>query len=239
MQHVPRTSLLPALIAITGLATAPMSIASAAPNDPPERTISVAASGEMSAEPDTMVVSAAVVTEADNAKSAMSANSTIMRKVLDGLKSGGVAARDIRTTQLSVDPRYTSGSSTKVPSIQGYRVTNRVQVTVRDIARIGDVLDLVSGLGANQMSGIQFIVSKAETLTDEARRKAMENAIRRAELYAKASGAELGPVKSITEQVNGPIRPMGGVMRTAAPSVPVEQGEQTLTVNVHVTWLLK
>lgn len=239
MQPAPRAFFLTALIVFTAFATAPMTIAFAAANDPPERTISVTASGDMSAEPDMVVVSAAVVTEADTAKSALNANSATMRKVLDGLKSGGIAARDIRTTQLSVDPRYTVGSSAKVPSLQGYGVTNRIQVTVREIARIGEVLDLVSGLGANKLGGIQFIVSKAETLTDEARKKAMENAIRRAELYAKASGAELGPVKSITEEIHGPVRPMGGVMRTAAASVPVEQGEQTLTVNVHVTWLLK
>lgn len=206
-----------------------------------ERTITITASGQVAAEPDIATISTGVVTESDTARAALTANSAAMRKVIEGLKATGVAAKDLRTSQLAIEPRYTGSSVSKVATIQGYRVTNRIQVTLRDMSRLGETLDQVSSLGANQMGGIQFVVSKAETLTDEARTIAMQNARRRAELYAKAAGAEVGPVLTISEDVQG-LRPFAaGVMRTAssAASVPIEQGEQTLTVNVNVTWALK
>lgn len=234
-------AVLPALLLLGGLA---MSDPADAQDKPRERTITITASGEVAAEPDLAVVTTGVVTEADNARAALTANSNTMKKVIDGLKAGGIAPRDIRTSQLTIEPRYslTSGiSSGRSSKIDGYRVTNRVAVTLRDMTRLGELLDQTATLGANQMGGIQFVVSKAETLTDEARQNAMENAIRRARLYAKASGAELGPVVTISEEVHGTRFTGGGMARTASASapIPIEQGEQKLTVNVHVTWSLK
>lgn len=223
----------PVCLLLAASAAAPATVL--AQDKPRERTITIQASGEVQAEPDQAVISTGVVTEGDTARAALAANSTAMRKVIDGLKAAGLASRDIRTSQFSVEPRYTSA---KV-AIQGFRVTNRVQLVVRDIARLGEVLDLVSGLGANQMGGISFVVTKAETLADEARGRAMENAFRRAQLYAKAAGAEVGPVQTISENVVYP-RPYAAPMaRAASAPVPIEQGEQTLTVNVNVTWALK
>lgn len=208
---------------------------------PRERTITITASGDVAAEPDLAIVTTGAITEADTARAALTANSATMRKVIDGLKAAGIAARDIRTSQLVIEPRYSGSYAGKVSTIQGFRVSNRVTVTLRDLNRLGETLDQTASLGANQFGGIQFVVSKAETLTDEARGIAMDNAIRRARLYAKAAGAELGPVVTISEEVHG-LRPFGGaVMRTASASasVPIEQGEQKLTVNVNVTWSLK
>lgn len=231
-------ALVPALLILGGTS---MSDPADAQDKPRERTITITASGEVAAEPDLAVISTGVVSEAETARAALMTNSTAMRKVIDGLKTAGIAARDIRTSQLSIEPRYTSSTSGRASSIQGFRVTNRVTVTLRDMTKLGETLDQVSSLGANQMGGIQFMVSKAETLTDEARGQAMQNAIRRAQLYAKAAGADLGPVVTITEEVHA-FRPYaGGVARTAsaAPAIPIEQGEQKLTVNVNVTWALK
>lgn len=231
-------ALVPALLLMGGFS---MSDPAAAQDKPRERTITITASGDVAAEPDLAMISTGVVSEADTARAALVANSATMRKVIDELKAAGIAARDIRTSQLAIEPRYTGSSVSKIAAIQGYRVVNRVTVTLRDMSKLGETLDQVSSLGANQMSGIQFIVSKAETLTDEARGVAMQNAIRRAQLYAKAAGAELGHVVTITEEVHG-LRPyLGGVARATSSSsaVPIEQGEQKQTVNVNVTWALR
>lgn len=204
-----------------------------------ERSVSVSASGTVAAEPDIAYISTGVVTEADTAKDAIARNSAVMTKVIDGLKAAGLAARDIRTSALSVDPRYTQAKEGRPGSISGYRVMNQVRLTVRDVKRLGEVLDAAIALGANQVSGISFDVANGETLKDEARKQAMANAKRRAELYATAAGVQLGAVVRISETVEDDVRPMVGARKAMAANVPIEAGTRTLTVEVHVTYALK
>lgn len=207
-----------------------------------DRTVSVSASGTVSAEPDMAHISTGVVTEAETAREALNRNTAAMKKVVEGLKSLGIAARDIQTSSFNVEPRYAQNRSASggTPQINGYRVVNNVRIVARDLPRLGDILDQLVTLGANQMHGLSFAVSKAETLKDEARKEAMANARRRAKLFAEAEGAELGSVLAISEDV-AHIAPRGGMMaRTAmAEAVPIEAGSQTLEVRVSVTWALK
>ena len=123
--------------------------------------------------------------------------------------------------------------------IDGYRVSNQVSVLVRDLKALGGLLDKLVSLGANQVNGLSFEVSKAETLKDDARKEAVANARRRAELLAAAAGAEVGDVVTISEEASfGGPRPMG--MRAAkADMVPIEAGTETLEARVTVTWKLK
>lgn len=204
-----------------------------------ERSVSVSTSGTVAAEPDIAYISTGVVTEADTAKDAIARNSAVMTKVIDGLKAAGLAARDIQTSALSVDPRYTQAKEGRPGSISGYRVMNQVRLTVRDVKRLGEVLDAGIALGANQVSGISFDVANGETLKDEARKQAMANAKRRAELYATAAGVQLGAVVRISETVEDDVRPMVGARKAMAANVPIEAGTRTLTVEVHVTYALK
>ena len=119
-------------------------------------------------------------------------------------------------------------------------MVNQVRIVQRDIAKLGETLDRSITLGANQLGGISFEVSNAETLKDEARRRAMANAQRRAQLYATAAGAQVDRVLTISETVVTPgPRPLGGARMAMAEAVPVEAGEQALTVTVYVTWSLK
>lgn len=203
-----------------------------------ERTVSVSATGTVAAEPDIAYISTGVVTEADAAKDAIGRNSATMAKVIDGLKGAGLAPRDIQTSTLNVEPRYTQSRDGRPPTINGYRVVNQVRLTVRDIKRLGEVLDQAIALGANQVSGISFDVGNAETLKDEARKQAMANAKRRAELYATAAGAQLGDVIRISEDVQETVRPMAGRVAMAA-GAPIEAGTRVLTVEVHVTYALR
>ncbi len=233
---------LPGLI-LGALLTFP-TLAKAADPDKMTRHISVSASATVSAQPDIAMISTGVVSEADTAREALTQNTAAMKRLIDGLKGAGIDAKDIQTVSFNVEPRYEQSGSyepkkRRVPGIIGYRVTNQVRITSRDIAKLGQVLDETVSLGANQIGGIEFVVSKAETLKDDARRAAVENARRRASLFAAAAGVELGEVISIAEDVRS-VGPRGPVMaRMAADSVPIEAGSQALEASVQITWALK
>ena len=208
-----------------------------------ERTVSVSATGQAQATPDMASISTGVQTEAETARDAMARNTVSMVKLIDGLKGAGIDAKDIQTTTVNVSPRYTNPRDGKQPVINGYFAQNQVRIVVRDLKKLGEILDASLTLGATQMGGIAFEVSNAETLKDEARKAAMVNARRRAELYAAAAGASLGQVISIAEDVRmaGP-RPMLMGARAAsmqAEAVPVEVGSMKLEATVHVTWSLR
>jgi len=228
-----------ALIAAANLLQARMAMA-AEGDKLTERYVSVSATGSVAADPDLATVSTGVIVEADTAKEALARNSTVMAKLIDGLKALGIAPKDIQTTSVSVEPRYVQAKDGRPATISGYRVVNQVRLTVRDVKRLGEILDGAISLGANQVNGIGFDVSTAETLKDEARKLAIANARQRAELYATAAGAQLGPVLTISEDVSGGPRPMPFARAAAmAGSVPIEAGTRTLTVEVNVTYALR
>lgn len=226
-------------VAVAAAALTQAGRAMAADSDKLGRTVSVSAVGTVAAEPDSATISTGVVTEADTAKDAIARNSAVMARVIEGLKAAGLAPRDIQTTALNVEPRYTQARDGRPASINGYRVVNQVRLAVRDIKRLGEVLDQAIALGANQVSGIGFDVSNVETLKDEARKQAMANARRRAELYATAAGVQLGPVVRISESVDDDARPMVGARKAMAANVPIEAGTRMLSAEVHVTYELK
>lgn len=212
-----------------------------------QRRITVTASGTVTAVPDIALISTGVVSEAETARAALEANTAAMRRLIDGLKLAGIDAGDIQTTSFDVQPRYdTESSSAPTPrpprretSIIGYRVHNQVRITARDISRLGEVLDRAVTLGANQVGGIEFRVSQAETLKDDARREAIANARRRAELFAAAAGVELGRVLQIEEIGEEGPRPMPYTRVLKAEAVPIERGTETLEAKVSVTWELE
>ena len=209
----------------------------AADGDKTERFVSVSATGPWSAVPDTAYITAGVLTEGDTARDALSRNNVATAKLIDGLKAAGIAAKDIQTSQLNVSPRYAQPKEGRPATVSGYTVSNQVRITVRDVKRLGEVLDQAITLGANQMHGIAFEVSSAETLKDDARKAAMQNAA------VAPNCTPRRPVRSW-----GRAAHLGGRPRAAAPccrraarlgAVPVEAGTQTLEVEVHVTYALK
>lgn len=127
-------------------------------------------------------------------------------------------------------------------AVIGYRVTNTVAVRVRDLARLGGLTDWLTGAGANQMNGIRFFVDKNENLMDEARRRAIADARRKAELLATEAGARLKRELTIAQ---GGARPgprkvfRAMALQDSTASVPVAAGEQTIGANVSVTYDLE
>lgn len=236
---LPSRSLIPALLA---LAAAAVTTYPAAAEDPRmERTITVSATGTATAIPDSARIQTGVVAEAATAREALSANNAAMAKLIAGLKANGIEAKDIQTANFNLNPRYTSPADGQPPVIDGYQASNQVEVHVRDLDKIGDVLDKLVTIGANQMNGIAFEVSAAETLRDAARKDAVANARRRAELYAAAANAKVGKVMAINEGGSAEPRPYfkAGRVAAMAESVPVERGTQSLEANVSVTWELE
>lgn len=220
-----------------------LSIAPASAQTVPARTLNIAGSADVHAVPDAALVSTGVVTEGDTAAATLKANSATVAKVVDVIRSFGVDAKDLQTAGLSLEARMyrpDKPSATDRPHIIGYTAANQVTVRVRDLARLGDLLDKVAVAGANRIDGIEFIVSNQEGLLDEARRKAVADAKDKADLYARAAGFTLGKVMSLTEESGPPVpRPMGRAMAvSAAAPVPVEAGEMTLSVRVRVVWSL-
>jgi uncharacterized protein YggE len=220
-----------------------LAISPAAAQTVPARTLNIAGNAEVHAVPDAALVSTGVVSESETAAAALKANSAALAKVIDAIRAAGVEPKDLQTSGLSLEARYyrpDKPSNTDRPRIIGYTAANQVTLRVRDLVKLGDLLDKVAVAGANRINGIEFIVSDQEGLLDEARRKAVADAKDKADLYARAAGFTLGKVMSLTEEsVPSAPRPMGRAMAaSAAAPVPVEAGEMTLSVRVRVVWSL-
>ena len=239
MSIIQRTMMVAALAAAMATTLQTRTSMAAEGDKSAERTVSVSATGSVAAEPDIAYVTAGVVAEAETAKEAIARNSAAMSKVISALKGAGIAVKDLQTTSLNVEPRYTQAKDGKAATIQGYRVSNQVRLTVRDVKKLGDVLDQAIAAGANQIHRISFDVANAETIKDEARKQAMANARRRAELYVAAAGAKLGPVMRISESVNEVSARESVSPRAMAASIPIESGTRVLEVEVHVTYALQ
>jgi len=206
------------------------------------RIISLSGHGEVRATPDLADVTSGVVTQGATAAEALAANSKAMTDLFAALKESGIEDRDVQTSNFSVQPRY-DFSNNQAPKMVGYDVSNNVTVTLRKVDTLGTLLDRMVQSGSNQISGISFDVSKPEDAMDEARKLATEDATRKAKVYAKAMGIELGNVMQVSEgSAAQPPMPMvrSTMMKAdAAPPVPMAAGEQTLAVDVNVIWEIK
>ncbi len=227
------------------IAAALLAISLAAPaladETKPLRTLSLVGHGDVSVAPDMANLSLGVFTNADTAAAALDANSAALAKVLTAIKAAGVADKDIQTSNLMVNPRYESrNDGTSVTT--GFDVSNTVSIKVRDLASVGKLLDQAVVAGANQVNGLSFGVANDQPVLDEARKRAVADAKRRAAIYATASGVALGSIISVSE--GGAYQPQPGMFTKAAAmeragDVPIAQGEQLMSVDVNVVWEIK
>jgi len=218
------------------LATAPLQAALAQTTLP--AMISVSGEATISVPPDLAQIEAGVTSEAKTAREASETNNTAMGKLLLALKAADIAEKDIQTSRLSLQAENAPNKPGTLPTVIGYRASNRVTVRLHEVAKVAGTLDALVGAGANDIGGISFSVSNASKLLDDARDQAIADARRKAEIYAKAAGVTLGAPLSISEEGSAaPIayRKMVGM----AASAPVAQGEETLHLNVSVSWAIK
>jgi uncharacterized protein YggE len=204
----------------------------------PPAVISVTGEATISVPPDQAEIDGGVTSEAKTAREASEANNAAMGKVLQALKSAGIDEKDFQTSRLSLQPQ-TAPNRPGPSAIVGYRASNRVTLRVRDVTKVANVIDTLVGAGANEIGGINFIVSKASKLLDEAREQAVADARRKAEIYAKAAGVTLGAPLSISEEGSPGPMPFRKMATGMAAAAPVAQGEETLAVTVSVSWAIK
>jgi uncharacterized protein YggE len=210
-------------------------------DDAPKRTISLSATGAIKTAPDKVDISTGVTAQAPTAKEALAKNSAAMTDVIAALKAEGLDPKDIQTSNFTVQPLYEERKDGRSPKIVGYQVSNSVHLTVHDIGKLGQILDKVVTLGANDVNSIEFGVAEPEALKDDARKLAMRNAIANAKLYAEAAGATLGKVLTISEDQGIIIarHASPAPMEMSAKAVPIEAGTATVEARVNVTFELE
>ena len=203
--------------------------------------ISVTGQATVSVPPDQAQIDGGVANDARTAREASEANNAAMGKVLLALKGAGIDEKDYQTSRLSLQPQYaTKRSDASSSPIVGYRASNRVTIRVRDVTKVASTIDVLVGAGANEFGGVNFMVSQASKLLDEAREQAISDARRKAQIYARAAGVTLGEPLAISEQ-SSPSPIFRGKVATGmvAATAPVAQGEETLSVTVNVSWAIK
>ncbi len=209
----------------------------------PFPTLSITGTGEIAAAPDIGLIQIGVLTEADDAGSALAANTAKMSGLFAALTARNVAQRDIQTSNLSISPIFSRPDRPREqglredPRIIGYRVQNNVNIRVRDLDAFGAILDELVQSGANTIQNIRFSVEDPQALLDQARAAAMKDAARKAAILADAGGFGVGPIVTVTEnsgrQVQQLLNRFSGATESA---VPVASGELTFTVNVSVAY---
>ena len=235
------SSLTTRLAAAGLLFAAPLGAGAALAQEPAQPAISVSAMGDATLVPDMATVSLSVVSEADETATALADNSAAMQKVIDALKASGIAEADIQTSDFSLSPKYRQvkdDDGAMSSEISGYQVRNGLNVKVRDLAKLGSVLDEAVKLGVNNGGGITFSNSDPSAAEDEARREAVSNALAKAETLSEAAGVSLGDILSISEQSSMPQPVMfraDMMMAKAEGAVPVAAGENTYSVTVNMS----
>jgi uncharacterized protein YggE len=228
---------------IAGLAV-PAFAAPEAPMPPPPvpTTLSLTATGQVSAAPDMATVSFAVVTQGKTASDALKANNARMNAVLAALKAAGIVPKDIQTSSLNLNPQYVYKDNLP-PALTGYEARDEITVRVNDLGKTGAVIDAVVTAGINQVDSIGFGLKNDDAVLDQARQQAVTTLQQRANLYAAATGLKVKRILTIEEgapQTYQPPRPM--MMAKAAAmdtSTPVSAGELQESVSVSATFELE
>jgi uncharacterized protein YggE len=218
------------------LAAATLLAAPALAQTVPPAAISVTGEATLSVPPDMAEIEGGFTSQAKTAREASDANNTAMGKLLLALKAAAIDEKDIQTSRLSLQPQSAPDHAT--PAIVGYRASNHVTIRLHDVTKVASVIDMLVGAGANDIGGINFMVSGASKLLDQAREQAIADARRKAEIYAKAAGVTLGAPLSISEGGGSPM-PMQFRAKAMGAATPVAPGAETLQVSVNVSWAIK
>ena len=210
--------------------------------------ILVTAEGSVDIAPDMAVLSLSVTREAKTARVALDANSSAMKEVLAAMKAEGIEERDLQTSGFSIQPKYrypapNSSDKREPPRIVGYRVRNSLSVRVRDISKVGEILDKSVTLGVNEGGNIVFTNEDPSAAITQARIQAVKNAMAKAATLAEAAGVKTGRLLEISEQSFRPRPvPMARAemsLSRSADAVPVATGENTYKVTVDVAYAIE
>jgi uncharacterized protein YggE len=204
--------------------------------------ISVSGTGQASGAPDLALLDLGVSTEGKTVKEARDAAATGMNAVSDAVKGDGVAEKDVQTQQFSIEPEYQYPDGKQ--ELSGFRVTNIVEVKVRGLDRVGEVIDDVAAAGGDvvQIQSLSFTIEKPETLRAQARKDAMADARARAENLAELAGVKLGKPISVTESASAPPTPFSEKATMGVggqEATPIQPGELEVSVTVDVLYAIE
>jgi uncharacterized protein YggE len=239
-------SLLMAVILGACAAGAPLASAPATPSPVGANTtrqINVTGTGMVFITPDVAYVNIGVHSQADTVTDALAQNNDQAQGVSNALKGLGVDPKDIQTSSFNVYPQQQLGPNGDVQKTV-YMVDNTVYVTVRDLSKLGQLLDAVTKAGANSINGIQYDALNKSQALSQARDLAIQDARSQAQELVKAAGVTLGPIDTINLSSTNPPVPIGmvkggGAMSQAAPQVPVSAGQLELTIDASITYEIK
>jgi uncharacterized protein YggE len=209
-----------------------------AAQEAPVRTINVTGRGQAQATPDMAMAGFGVSVRRPTAADAYASVARAMNSVVASALTSGIDAEDMRTAELSLGPIYAGGGDSPL-RIEAYEARQRLVVTVRDLDRLGAVLDAAARAGATDFDGVTFDVADKSALQDEARRAAVEDAARIAGLLAESAGATLGGPITISMGHSYTPPPMPGVMRAAMEAMPVAPGTLVVTADVSITYAIE
>jgi hypothetical protein len=232
---------LAAIIALSACASIP---ASAAGTDTNIRTLNATGEGKVYLVPDIAYVNIGVHSQAATVAEALKDNNAQAQAIQKALTDMGVDAKDIQTSAFNVYPQQQTPKpgSTDTPPVTVYVVDNTVTVTVRDLQKLGDLLDKVVSSGANNINGVQFDVANKDAALSEARKQAIQDAQRQAQEIASAAGVVLGPIQSLNVNTVGQPGPMyagKGGFATAESSVPVSAGQLLISASANITYIIQ
>ncbi|MCS6993042.1 MAG: SIMPL domain-containing protein [Anaerolineales bacterium] len=207
-----------------------------------QRVLSVSGTGQVFLQPDMAYIFIGVTTESESATDAVARNNADTQRLLDTLKAAGVAEADLRTSNFSIWQNTPYGPD-GLPGKPVYRVDNTVYVTVRDLSKLGNLLDAAVRAGANSINSIQFDVADKTQALSQARKAAVEAARKQAEELAQATGVQLGNIQNIQYYDSTPVlyteKGMGGGGDAAAIAVPINPGQLQITATVTISYEIK
>ncbi|MEX0339559.1 MAG: SIMPL domain-containing protein [Arenibacterium sp.] len=218
-----------AALVVLGVCGAPL-----ATNAQDLRQITVTGEGRVDVAPDMALITLGVTQQADAAQEAMAATSEAVGQILTRLDQIGLAARDVQTRRITLNPVWVNDryESDNPPKIAGFVAANTIAIRVRALDQLGEVLDAVIEDGANTFNGLQFLIADPAPLMNEARKKAVADAMARAALLTEAAGVTLGPVRSIDERGGGGGPMMMEMAAARSANVPIASGEVSLSASV-------
>lgn len=205
------------------------------------QTVSFTGEGKVKAVPDTAKVEIGLVTEGKDSISVQNENSSKMNAVIKFLKDQGIKDEDIKTSNYNLSPKYeyNKGKST----LAGYIINQILTVTVRDLTKVGKVLDGSVSNGANEINSISLFIDKPEELKNKAREDAVKQAKEKASSASKIAGFKLGRVVSFYENSVGEppmyYEAMGKGGSAVSSASQIEPGSQEIKINVTLTYLIK
>jgi len=207
---------------------------------PAEGSIIVSGTGRVAVSPDVADLRLGVVVTRPTVDAARAEAASTMTAIIAALDTAGIERRDVRTSLVSVQPRYDYRDG-KAPLLTGYEISELVEVTVRDLERVGDVIDGTLAAGATRLDDLSFRVADPTAAEREARQRAMAEARARADVLAEAAGISVTGVVGIVEGGVAPPVPLPRMkaermMMAADVSTPVEAGTTEIAVSVTVTY---